>query len=276
MAKQFVIREPIGSSCSGEPTVRAVVIRGKSMDAAAIAKALPRGRKSGASWLACCPAHKDSTPSLSLRDAGPGRVLVHCHAGCGQATVIEALRDRGLWPQIENHFRQRRIVAEYGYCDEQGRLLYQVVRTDPKGFFQRYPDERGGWINRKHSRQVLYRLPEVLSASIVLLVEGEKDVETLRSYGFVATTIAGGAKSAWLSGFTQGLAGRTVILVPDNDSAGWELMRRAGTVLLGNVSRLICFDDHHRTGAKDITDWFSAGRSELELANRLEGICHSK
>lgn len=30
-----------------------------------------------------------------------GRVLVHCHAGCTQASVIGALRERGLWPEPE-------------------------------------------------------------------------------------------------------------------------------------------------------------------------------
>jgi putative DNA primase/helicase len=44
-----------------------------------------------------CPAHDDRSPSLSVRDAG-GKVLVHCHAGCDQGAVIEALRARGLWP----------------------------------------------------------------------------------------------------------------------------------------------------------------------------------
>lgn len=92
--------------------------------------------------------------------------------------------------------------------------------------------------------------------------------------GFVTTTIAGGAKSPWLADFTQALAGRTVILVPGNDPAGWDLMRRAGGALLGSVSRLLCFDDHHRVGAKDMTDWFSAGHSELELVNLVEGVCH--
>lgn len=225
-----------------------------NMDAARIAHALQRGRRSGASWVACCPVHEDRTPSLRLRDSIDGHVLVHCHAGCQQAAVIAALRDLGLWPEREKHFQRRRIVAEYSYTDENGHLLYQVVRTDPKGFFQRYPDGRGGWVNRKHPRQVLYRLPEVVGAAIVFIVEGEKDVETLRAQGFVATTIAGGAKSKWLAPFTELLRGREVILIPDNDEPGWALMRRIATALLGEVPRLICFDDHHRVGAKDITE----------------------
>lgn len=69
------------------------------MTAADIAHAL-RGRRSGSGWMARCPAHDDRSPSLSLREA-EGKVLVHCHAGCSQADVIEALRSRGLWPDKE-------------------------------------------------------------------------------------------------------------------------------------------------------------------------------
>ena len=47
--------------------------------------------------MARCPAHDDRTPSLSIRDAGDGKVLVRCHAGCGQEQVISVLRSRGLW-----------------------------------------------------------------------------------------------------------------------------------------------------------------------------------
>ncbi len=64
--------------------------------AAGIAKALG-GRKVGNSWIARCPAHEDSTPSLSIREANGGTVLVRCHAGCDQGRVIAALRSRGMW-----------------------------------------------------------------------------------------------------------------------------------------------------------------------------------
>ena len=50
----------------------------------------------GVGFLARCPAHGDRSPSLSLRDVD-GRVLVHCHAGCEQLDVIQALVERGLW-----------------------------------------------------------------------------------------------------------------------------------------------------------------------------------
>ena len=41
-------------------------------------------------WMACCPAHEDGSPSLSIQRTGD-RVLVHCFAGCGTAEVVEAV-----------------------------------------------------------------------------------------------------------------------------------------------------------------------------------------
>ena len=71
---------------------------GRNMSADEIAHALG-GRKMGGRWMARCPAHDDRTPSLSIREAADGNVLVRCHAGCEQERVIEALRSRGLWPR---------------------------------------------------------------------------------------------------------------------------------------------------------------------------------
>jgi hypothetical protein len=85
-----------------------------------IARALG-GRKSGRGWSARCPAHDDRTPSLSLRDGESGRVLVHCHAGCDQGAVIDALRARGLWPETIRPDRtpdQRRAWARQRRRDE--------------------------------------------------------------------------------------------------------------------------------------------------------------
>jgi hypothetical protein len=71
-----------------------------SFTAESIAVAL-EGRRYGRSWRARCPAHADKNPSLNLRDADDGRVLVICRSGCRQRDVIRALRDLGLWPRHE-------------------------------------------------------------------------------------------------------------------------------------------------------------------------------
>lgn len=41
-------------------------------------------------WMACCPAHEDRTPSLSVRDAD-GRILLRCFGGCETGDVLAAL-----------------------------------------------------------------------------------------------------------------------------------------------------------------------------------------
>ena len=54
------------------------------------------GRWTGASGIACCPAHDDRTPSLSVRDGDGGKLLTHCFSGCSAESVWAAIRDRGL------------------------------------------------------------------------------------------------------------------------------------------------------------------------------------
>lgn len=225
-------------------------------------------RRSGSAWMAKCPAHEDNNPSLSIREDG-GKVLVRCHAGCSQTDVIAALTARGLWETAPEKTWARRIVAHYDYTDERGELLYQIVRYEPKGFSQRYPDGRGGWIWRKHPRQVLYRLPEVLEAPIVFVTEGEKDVETLRSHGFVATTNAGGAQAPWLPEFTAALHGREVILWPDADVPGRRRVLTIARALLGQAAKIIVLEPE--PVAKDATAWFGQGHSELALIAQVEG-----
>lgn len=63
------------------------------------------------SWMARCPSHDDNGPSLSIKDAGGGRTLIHCHAGCGALDVLAAL---GLdWaalypPTDRNYYAEQR------------------------------------------------------------------------------------------------------------------------------------------------------------------------
>ena len=41
-------------------------------------------------WLACCPAHEDRSPSLSIREV-EDRVLLHCFGGCSVHDVLNAV-----------------------------------------------------------------------------------------------------------------------------------------------------------------------------------------
>lgn len=55
---------------------------------ARLEKAKPTGPDK---WIACCPAHRDRTPSLTVRALDDGRILIHCFSGCGAADVMAAI-----------------------------------------------------------------------------------------------------------------------------------------------------------------------------------------
>jgi hypothetical protein len=42
-------------------------------------------------WSACCPAHNDSRPSLSISETNDFKLLVYCHAGCEVEDVLAAV-----------------------------------------------------------------------------------------------------------------------------------------------------------------------------------------
>jgi hypothetical protein len=66
-----------------------------------ITAALQKVRRTGPGrWVACCPAHKDRTASLSVRELDTGATLLHCFAGCDVESVVAAmgLRMEDLFP----------------------------------------------------------------------------------------------------------------------------------------------------------------------------------
>ncbi|HXP87705.1 MAG TPA: toprim domain-containing protein [Bryobacteraceae bacterium] len=215
---------------------------------------------------------------FDYRDGKGGGVLdlIQRVLGCNPVEALHwlsnvsgiSLQDQPTKMRQTNSAHRRVIVEEYKYTDEAGKLLYEVVRFEPKSFAHRYPDGAGGWVWKKYPHPVLYRLPEVLEATIVFLVEGERDAETLRACGFVATTAAGGAKAPWLPQFTDALRGRDVILIPDRDRAGYERVKRIARALMGRVARLVYLE---LEDGKDVTEWFERGHSELELISQLDG-----
>jgi DNA primase len=230
-------------------------------------------------WRGACPIHKGTGDNFSV-EAETGRW--YCHSKCGRggdlldfemtttgSQFVEARAEVfRIVGRSEVEQRPKEIVQAYDYTTATGELLYQVVRFEPKGFAQRRPDGAGGWVWKKHPQQVLYRLREIIEAPIVICVEGERDVETLRDYGFVATTIAGGCKAPWLPQFSEVLRGKEVILIPDNDPPGKAMAARIAKAIHGHVAELVYLELD--PGVKDITDWFAAGRSEVELISHIE------
>ena len=163
------------------------------------------------------------------------------------------------------------IVACYDYADEQGRLLFQVVRYQPKAFRARRPDGQGGWIrNLAGVRRVLYRLPRLAGAARVLILEGEKDVESAEALGLppdLAVTCSPFGACQWRSDYSRMLAGKDVYLCGDNDQAGQEHLRQVGLALVDQAAsvRLVRLPPP----AKDLTDWVRDGGDTAALLGLL-------
>jgi putative DNA primase/helicase len=160
---------------------------------------------------------------------------------------------------------QQEIVARYDYRDESGTVLYQTIRLEPgrsgrdKEFRQRRPKDGGGWEwTLGDVRLVPYRLPELLKADLqdtVHIVAGEKDVETLRSIGLVATTNVGGETRPWLPEYSAFLTGRYVAVVEDADSAG---RRHTDEVCGSLIDHGVASLRRVRLPGKDATDYLRA------------------
>src|SRR5580704_13042556 len=65
--------------------------------------------KCGDAFSCRCPAHKDTTPSLSVSEGADGRILVKCHAGCATEAIISALQltMADLFPAARGRAAQR-------------------------------------------------------------------------------------------------------------------------------------------------------------------------
>jgi DNA primase len=178
-----------------------------------------------------CPIHDGARESFSINVAtGAWFCFSECNRGGGLADLVSLLSNCSLSNALAeidkilgrspNAKAEQRIVTEYSYQDESGNTLYQCLRYDPKGFKQRRPDGKGGWIwSVKGVRLVPYRLPKVLAADEVFIFEGEKDAETAERLGFVGTCNPMGA-GKWRTELNEHFRGKRVVVVPDQDEPG--------------------------------------------------------
>lgn len=240
-----------------------------------VLKRLRGVRKTGPSrWKACCPAHDDRHPSLSIEEARDGRVLLHCHAGCSTERVCAAigLTLKDLFSKSEQPHDQTvsgKIIATYNYTDMNGNLLFQVCRTADKRFFQRRPDGNGCWLNGLGGvKPVLYRLRQVLQAvekgETVFIPEGEKDVDNLVQLGLTATTNPMGA-GKWQESYSEILKGANVVILPDNDEPGRNHAVRVTQSLAGTARSIKVLGLPNLSAKGDISDWLSNGGTKEEL-----------
>ena len=272
------------------------------MQAEQIAKALGNAKKIGRGWLASCPlpghgqGHGDKNPSLSISDGDDGKPLFKCHSGCDQHELFAAIRDYGLLPDIEIRdplasikplpaLQAPVLEHEWVYVDEYGDPLF--VKQRFKTSTAKGKDYRQARINKDGSKSyslgdcriVPYRLPELLNAKTagraIYLVEGEKAADALVEIGAIATSAHAGSGS-WPKEITQYFAGATVVMLPDNDLAGWKYAQLVAADLIPVVKSLRIVDLPLLLSKEDAWEWvkvYGGSRQELaELAKQAQPI----
>jgi hypothetical protein len=180
-----------------------------------------------------CPAHEDSSPSLSLGKGTDDQALLKCHAGCDFEAILGKLGmvPGDLYPaapQDDEWTPWGVPIATYRYVDKAGTLVMGVCRFPGKQFRQWRPDpaKRGGraWSLGDAKRKLVpYRLPEILAAAEdgrpVFVAEGEKDADAIVAAGGAATCNPMGA-GKWRGAYARWFEGADVLVVADRDQAG--------------------------------------------------------
>lgn len=269
---------------------------------------------SGNGYQALCPAHDDHNPSLSVSKGDDGRILLYCHAGCPYPKVIEALeinghqgevmaeprRGRSSKPRLKPYgsveaateaaLKQARkeigneahLAATYRYRTPRGAESFRVLRFETGGkktFRPVSPCGKGWAVTFPQGSFPLYRLPELEGHDEIYVVEGEKAAEAGAEIGLATTTAASGSGGARRSDWSP-LAGKRVVLLPDNDDPGERWLEKVGQALAEldpapevRVVRLPGLPAHG-----DIVEFIEAGREGQkggELDRRIRALAEA-
>lgn len=207
-------------------------------------------------WQAHCPciqnhAHGDKNPSLTvtLKDT---KILMHCHTGC---TIEEICGAIGIEPKElftdapttrERTIEERRqsfmewwgrdkgyqFIKAYSYCYgkyNDGLTKARYLEADGKKTFRWLKDDpaqpSGFKLTHDGCANRLY-VAGNLDEEEIFVVEGEKDADNLHSLtGKTVVSAEDGAQkksdgSKWRPEYTDQLAGKTVVVMFDNDPVG--------------------------------------------------------
>jgi hypothetical protein len=172
----------------------------------------------------------------------------------------------------ERRSAKGKLTDSYHYTDATGKVLYEVLRYEPKRFSQRRPDGNGGQIwNLDGVERVIFRWPEIIAAPspMTFVTEGEKDCNRLWLLGLVATTAAG---SKWTDTCVQAMAGRFCVILEDNDAPGRTKALEAAHALypVATGIRIVRLPGLGEGG--DVSDWLNAGHTRQEFLDFCNAV----
>jgi len=262
-----------------------------------IAKALGNAKQVNGNWLASCPVaghgrgNGDKNPSLSIKEDN-GKLLFHCHGGCDQHSVFDAVRERNLLPALQRQeyslalikgelMTMPQLEQEWEYKDEQGETLFvkrrfKVNSEKGKTYSLHKVDAAGRRLGTMTGARIVpYRLPELINAResgrAIYLVEGEKAADALVSIGAIATTSHAGA-SHWPEDITQYFTNAVVIVIPDCDAPGWKYAKRVVQALLPVAKAVRVLDFNLPELGDDAYEWVADGGDRAKLAELAKAL----
>ena len=254
---------------------------------------LPNFKETGAGqFKASCPGPNhtrgDRSPSLGIVIGEKQQILPTCFVGCTYDDILAAMgcQKRDLYPPTgsakpERGFRLEDAVAVYDYTDESDTILFKVARfADPKDFRPFSPAGPTWKLGEKGIRRhVPYHLPKLITAppdDVILILEGEKDVERAERLGFTATTTHGGAKGLAKSAreLAAAVKGHKAAIIPDADDPGDHYAADARKAVSGSASSVVITTlpglAHRKEHGQDLSDWLELGHSADELRALIE------
>jgi hypothetical protein len=171
----------------------------------------------------------------------------------------------------------RAPLAAYLYRDRDGNVRFRKLRNLPgrePRFWLEHWDEATGWLKGAGGADtaILYRIDEIASAiangHVIAVVEGEKDADNLWKLDIPATCNAHGAsepskKPKWTAKHSEQLRGADIVVLNDNDAAGFAHAKAVCTQSIGiakSVRRLDLKNDWPgMANGQDVSDWLAVG-----------------
>lgn len=197
-------------------------------------------KQRGDRWECRCPAHDDRVASLSVAEGEKGVVLT-CHAGCSPESVVASVG----WKMADLFREQRKPRAQQTRAPDRewpvkgidGNVVAVHVRRDLGGGKKKFLWRRGDvWDlgDLGADDMPLYGCERLASTpGAVFVTEGEKAADALVARELLAVATVTGASGCPSETVLAMLAGRDVLLWPDNDAPGARHMNVVGVGLRG-------------------------------------------
>jgi len=152
-------------------------------------------------------------------------------------TPPEVLPVYSLAQLCQKYGKRNEKVFVYTHPDTKAEemVVIRIDKADGKIFLQCRP-EAGGFVMKSPPKPLpLYNRSRVRAANRVVVVEGEGKVHALCSIKLIATCSPGGAYQAEHADWSP-LAGKDVIIWPDNDKPGVEHYAKDARSMLANLT----------------------------------------